>query len=202
MDPSSGGGPNSSGEASRKQGIPGRGGSPGSGGNRSWLRQTQRRAMATRARRGEAEWRWQQAREGARREGATAREGRSGTDGDGAFGKLHAEGAAEVFADSLEHVVPLVIVGVGVGGRGSTEKLLAAACLVLVGEGVVALDGADGGDELAGTPGGEGSRGRGRGVGGAVGAGGASEEVDLGRGGGVAEHADAIAVAGEVRHGG
>lgn len=148
--------------------------------------------------------------------------------GDGAFGQLHAEGAAEVLADDLEDVVPLVIIGVGTGGRGAAEKLLAAACLFLVGEGGVALDGADGGDELAGTPRGERCRGRGRGVGGVPGAvgatplggvgkggglgeaggvprggaGGATEEIDLGRGGDAADHADAIAVAGEIRHGG
>jgi len=95
----------------------------------------------------------------------------------------------------------------------------------LVGESGVGLDGADGGDELAschGGGGGGGGRGRGAGAIGAAPArgvrerghlgeaggvpwrraGGASEQIDLGRGVGAADHADAISVAGEVGHGG
>jgi hypothetical protein len=87
---------------------------------------------------------------------------------------------------------------------------------------VVSLDGADGGDQGVGGARGSGD---GSGVGGAVGAapaggvgeggglgearrvpgrgaGGAGEEVDLRRGCDAADHTDAIAVAGEVRHGG
>lgn len=143
---------------------------------------------------------------------------------DGSFGELHAEDAAEVLAEDLEGIVGRSFFVVVVVGGVSGEEGLAAARLVLVGEGVVVLDGADGGDEGVGGAGGSGRRGGG-GVGGAVGAapaggvgeggglgeargvpgrgaGGAAEEVDLRRGGGAADHADAIAVAGEVRHGG
>lgn len=144
---------------------------------------------------------------------------------DWALRKLHAEDAAEVLADDLEGIVHRVVVVSGGVGGGAGEEGLAAARLLLVGEGLVGLDGADGGDEA--VPGSGGCRGgRGSGVvGGAVGAaplggvgegrglgeargvpwrgaGGASEEINLGRGGGVADHADAISVAGEVRHGG
>jgi hypothetical protein len=141
--------------------------------------------------------------------------------GDGSFRELHAENAAEVFADDFEGIVGRVVVVRDVGGVAGEEGL-AAARLLLVGEGVVGLDGADGGNEGV-------SRGRGSGDGGGVqgavgaapaggvgqggslgeargvpgrGAGGAMEEVDLRRGGDAADHADAIAVAGEVRHGG
>lgn len=96
----------------------------------------------------------------------------------------------------------------------------------MVGESGVGLDGADGGDELAASSyrwGGGGSGGAGstgavgaapaRGVGERGGlreaggvpwrrAGGAAEQFDLGRGGRAADHANAISVAGEVRHGG
>lgn len=142
---------------------------------------------------------------------------------DGSFRELHAENAAEVLADDLKGIVGrfVVIVVRAVGGVAGEEGL-AAARLLLVGECVVSLDGADGGDQGVGGARGSGD---GSGVGGAVGAapaggvgeggglgearrvpgrgaGGAGEEVDLRRGCDAADHTDAIAVAGEVRHGG
>jgi hypothetical protein len=135
---------------------------------------------------------------------------------DGALRQANAEDTLEGLEDVIEGVTRIGVVG---RIRGRREEGLAALGLLLFGEGGVVLDGADGGDEVAPNPGGGG------GVAGAVGAapgsgvgegwgfgeawgvpgcgaGGAAEKVDLGRGGDVADHADAVTVAGKVRHGG
>lgn len=80
------------------------------------------------------------------------RERERGTHCDRAIQQLHAEGAAETSAEDIEDVVLCAVVDIIVGGRSSRsacQNILAAACLLCIGEGGVGLDRADGGDELA-----------------------------------------------------
>ncbi|KAI5015495.1 hypothetical protein ZWY2020_056885 [Hordeum vulgare] len=77
--------------------------------------------------------------------------------GDGVLGELHVEDAAEVLADDLGCVVLVVFVLFLIIGVVATtgddalpaDQFLAAPCLVLLGEGGVGLDLADGGEEAA-----------------------------------------------------